>query len=99
MTNRRVNFESGKRHRPKPGRTNMTTQARADILNPDRRQLLSQAAMTAVAASMASLFPAHPVKAAASGAIRPFHVNVIEQDLIDLRPSLSATPRPDRETV
>jgi nitrous oxide reductase len=29
----------------------MTTQARADILNPDRRQLLGQAAMTAVAAA------------------------------------------------
>ena len=37
----------------------MTTQARTDILNPDRRQLLSQAAMTAVAASVSSLLPLH----------------------------------------
>jgi len=44
----------------------MTTQARADILNPDRRQLLSQAAMTAVAASVASLLPLRPAKAAPS---------------------------------
>ena len=77
----------------------MTTQARADILNPDRRQLLGQAAMTAVAASMASLFPTHPVKAAASGAIRPFHVNVPEADLLDLRRRLAATRWPDREIV
>ena len=77
----------------------MTTHARADILNPDRRQLLSQAAMGAVAASMASLFPAHPVKAAVSGAIRPFHVNVPEADLLDLRGRLAATRWPDREIV
>ena len=77
----------------------MTTHARADILNPDRRQLLSQAAMGAVAASMASLFPVHPVKAAVSGAIRPFHVNVPEADLLDLRGRLAATRWPDREIV
>ncbi|MHC2719151.1 hypothetical protein ACVMGE_001638 [Bradyrhizobium diazoefficiens] len=77
----------------------MTTQARADILNPDRRQLLGQAAMTAVAASVASLLPLRPAKAAASGAIRPFHVNVPEEDLLDLRRRLAATRWPDREIV
>ncbi|MGY4496246.1 hypothetical protein ACVWYH_000173 [Bradyrhizobium sp. GM24.11] len=77
----------------------MTTQARADILNPDRRQLLTQAAMGAVAASMASLFPLHSAKAAVSGAIRPFHVNVPEEDLLDLRRRLAATRWPDREIV
>ena len=63
----------------------MTTQARTDILNPDRRQLLSQAAMTAVAASVSSLLPLHSAKAGVSGAVRPFHVSVPEQDLLDLR--------------
>ncbi len=77
----------------------MTTQTQADMMNPDRRQLLGQAAMGAVAASMASLFPARPVKAAASGAIRPFHVNVPEEDLLDLRRRLATTRWPDREIV
>lgn len=77
----------------------MTTQARTDILNPDRRQLLSQAAMAAAAASISSLLPLHPAKAAASGAIRPFHVNVPEQDLLDLRRRLAVTRWPDREIV
>lgn len=77
----------------------MTTQARADDFNPDRRQLLSQAAMTAVAASVSSLLPLHSAKAAASGAIRPFKVNVPEEDLLDLRRRLAATRWPDREIV
>ncbi|MBR0906501.1 epoxide hydrolase family protein [Bradyrhizobium liaoningense] len=78
----------------------MTTQARADILNPDRRQLLGQAAMGAVAASVSSLLPLHPAKAAAaSGAIRPFQINVPEESLLDLRRRLTATRWPDREIV
>ena len=77
----------------------MTTRARADILNPDRRQLLSQAAMTAVAASVTSLLPLRPAKAAASGTIRPFRVSVPEEDLLDLRRRLAATRWPDREIV
>ncbi|MCG2625741.1 epoxide hydrolase 1 [Bradyrhizobium sp. WYCCWR 13023] len=77
----------------------MTTQTRVDIINPDRRQLLGQAAMMAVAAGTASLFPAGSVKAAASDAIRPFHVSVPEEDLLDLRRRLAATRWPDREIV
>ena len=77
----------------------MTTQTRADIMNPDRRQLLGQAVMMAVAAGTASLFPVRPAKAAVSGAIRPFHVNVPEEDLLDLRRRLAATRWPDREIV
>src|SRR5689334_12959900 len=77
----------------------MTTQARADILNPDRRQLLGQAAMAAVAAGVSSLLPLHPAKAATSEAIRPFRVNVPEEDLLDLRRRLAATRWPDREIV
>jgi hypothetical protein len=55
--------------------------------------------MTAVAASVASLLPLHSAKGAASGAIRPFHVNVPEEDLLDLRRRLAATRWPDREIV
>lgn len=77
----------------------MSTQARTDILNPDRRQLLSQAAMTVVAASVSSLLPLHSAKAGVSGAVRPFHVSVPEADLLDLRRRLAATRWPDREIV
>lgn len=77
----------------------MTTQVRTDILNPDRRQLLSQAAMGAVAASVSSLLPLQPARAATNGTIRPFHVNVPEADLLDLRRRLAASRWPDREIV
>lgn len=75
------------------------TQVRTDILNPDRRQLLSQAAMGAVAASVASLLPLDRAEAAPSGVIRPFRVNVPDEDLLDLRRRLAATRWPDREIV
>ena len=77
----------------------MTTRALVDIMNPDRRQLLNTAAMGALAVSVSSLLPLHPAHAAASGAIRPFRVNVPEEDLLDLRRRLAATRWPDREIV
>jgi pimeloyl-ACP methyl ester carboxylesterase len=77
----------------------MTMQADVDIMSPDRRQLLNTAAMGAVAASLSSLLPLHPAQATVSGAIRPFRVNVPEDDLLDLRRRLAATRWPDREIV
>jgi pimeloyl-ACP methyl ester carboxylesterase len=77
----------------------MTTKADVDFMNPDRRQLLGTAAMGAVAASVSSLFPLQPAHAATSDAIRPFRVNVPEEDLVDLRRRLAATRWPDREIV
>jgi pimeloyl-ACP methyl ester carboxylesterase len=77
----------------------MTTQVKVDLTNPDRRQLLSNAAMVAVAASVSSLPPLHPAKAAVSGTIRPFNVNIDEKDLADLRRRLEATRWPDKEIV
>ncbi|CCD91010.1 conserved hypothetical protein [Bradyrhizobium sp. ORS 375] len=77
----------------------MSTQMRADVLNPDRRQLLGHAAMGAIAAGMASLPPFDQARAAASHAIRPFRVDVSEEDLLDLRRRLAATRWPDREIV
>jgi pimeloyl-ACP methyl ester carboxylesterase len=55
--------------------------------------------MGIAAASAASLFPAYPARAAASGAIRPFRIDVPEEALLDLRRRLAATRWPDRETV
>jgi pimeloyl-ACP methyl ester carboxylesterase len=77
----------------------MTTQVKVDLTNPDRRQLLSNAAMVAVAASVSSLPPLHPAQAAVSGTIRPFNVNIDEKDLADLRRRLEATRWPDKEIV
>src|SRR6476620_5346922 len=76
----------------------------AERLNPepvnrDRRKLLTTAAMAIAAAGAASLFPARPAPAATSDAIRPFRVNVPEQDLADLRRRVLATRWPDPETV
>jgi len=61
----------------------------------DRRQFLNAAAVaTAVAAG---LRPAHAV--AKDGAIRPFHVEFSEKELVELRKRVQATRWPDRETV
>src|SRR5208283_5830052 len=68
-------------------------------VNQDRRQLLNTAAMGIAAAGAASLFPRSSASAAAADAIRPFRINVPEQDLVDLRHRLAATRWPDKETV
>src|SRR6202042_987864 len=65
----------------------------------DRRQFLSTAAMGIVSASAASLLSMHPAPAAESDAIRPFRVNIPNDQLVDLRKRILATRWPDRETV
>ena len=72
---------------------------RSEVINENRRQLLSAAAMGIAAAGAASLIPWSPASAAASDAIRPFRIDVPEQDLVDLRRRLAATRWPDKETV
>jgi pimeloyl-ACP methyl ester carboxylesterase len=59
-----------------------------------RRELLSATA----AAGAVSLWPA-AAPAGANDAIRPFRVDVPEQDLVELRRRLTATRWPDKETV
>ena len=67
------------------------------VVSPTRRVVLA----TAAAAGVVSLFHIQSATAAAEGdsAIRPFHVNVPEADLVDLRRRIAATRWPDRETV
>jgi pimeloyl-ACP methyl ester carboxylesterase len=65
----------------------------------DRRQFLSTAAMGIVSASAASVFSSHPAPAAESGAIRPFHIDIPREGLVNLRERLMTTRWPDRETV
>ena len=77
----------------------MQTRLGSEVINADRRQLLSTAAIGIAAAGAASLFPAYPVTAATSDTIRPFRINVPEEDLVDLRRRIAATRWPEKETV
>jgi hypothetical protein len=88
----------------------MTTRIRAPVataadqpspesVNQDRRKLMAAGAAGIAAAAAANLFPAFPAPAATSDAIRPFRVDVPEEDLAELRRRVLATRWPDRETV
>jgi Epoxide hydrolase N terminus len=77
----------------------MPTRVESEIINQDRRQLLTTAAMGVAAAGSASLSPAAAVSAATGEAIRPFRINIPEKDLVDLRHRLAATRWPEKETV
>jgi pimeloyl-ACP methyl ester carboxylesterase len=77
----------------------MRARSGSEVINQDRRQLLSTAAMGIAAAGAASLFPAYPAPAATSDEIRPFRVDVPDEQLVDLRRRIVATRWPDRETV
>jgi pimeloyl-ACP methyl ester carboxylesterase len=67
--------------------------------SPNRRQLLSTAAIGIVAISTAGLFPVSAAETPANEAIRPFRVNIPEADLVDLKQRLTATRWPEKETV
>jgi pimeloyl-ACP methyl ester carboxylesterase len=66
--------------------------------NQDRRQFLT-AAMAVAAAGAAGFSSGALADPTSSEAIRPFRVNVAEDDLVDLRRRIAATRWPDRETV
>ena len=73
------------------GRTFMSV----TLSSPTRRRLLA----TSAAAGALSLLPAHLAAAVDSNAISPFHINIPEADLVDLRRRVKATRWPDKETV
>ena len=77
----------------------MNTHRTTEVINQDRRRLLSTAAMGLAVASTASLFPSQLTAAYASDAIRPFRINVPEEQLVDLRRRIGAVRWPDQETV
>lgn len=77
----------------------MNTTSDVNIANPDRRQLLSTAAIGTVAVSMSTLLSPPAAQAASGEAIRPFKIHVPEESLLDLRRRLAATRWPDREIV
>ena len=64
-----------------------------------RRRLLRTAAIGMVVAGAAGMVPLQLAADTAGDAIRPFRINVPEQDLGDLRRRIAATRWPDHETV
>jgi pimeloyl-ACP methyl ester carboxylesterase len=77
----------------------MKAQSSVDLINPDRRQLLSTAAMGVAVAGVASLLSVHPAAGGPSNAIRPFRINIPDEELVDLRRRLATTRWPDKEIV
>ena len=77
----------------------MNTSKATEAIDQDRRRLLGTATMGIAVASAASLFPSQMAAAAVGDAIRPFRVDIPEEQLVDLRRRIAATRWPDRETV
>jgi pimeloyl-ACP methyl ester carboxylesterase len=77
----------------------MSTQPVSEVIDQDRRQLLSNAAMGIAAASASTFIPAFPSKAGTEAEIRPFRAHFPDAALIDLRRRVSATKWPSREIV
>jgi hypothetical protein len=65
----------------------------------DRRQFLGTAAIGIVTAGAVGLLPTQPASAAKDDAIRPFRVNIPNDELVGLRKRVLGTRWPDRETV
>ena len=64
-----------------------------------RDVLIGAASVGAVALVSTGLLPVHAAAAAVDQAVRPFHINVTEEALIDLRRRIAETRWPDKETV
>ncbi len=77
----------------------MNTCKTTGAIDQDRRRLLGMATMGIAVASAANLLPSQLAAAAPDDAIRPFSVNVPDEQLVDLRRRIAATRWPDRETV
>jgi pimeloyl-ACP methyl ester carboxylesterase len=81
------------------GRNIVNTHSTTQVINLDRRRLLSTAATGLAIAGAASLLPWQLTAAHASDAVRPFRINVPEEELVDLRRRINAARWPDQETV
>ena len=77
----------------------MHTSRNFDVVDQDRRRLLSTAAMGIAVTAAAGLLPAGLASASDNAAIRPFRVNVPESKLVDLRRRITAAQWPEQETV
>jgi epoxide hydrolase-like protein len=83
----------------KQGDLSMNTIKTYEDINHGRRRLLNTAAMGIAVAGAARLLPSQMAAAATADAIRPFRVNVADEQLVDLRRRIAATRWPDKETV
>src|SRR5271155_5210738 len=79
--------------------TRIDTSRTNQTIDQDRRRLLGAATMGIAVAGAASLLSSQLAAAAPGDDIRPFHVNVPEADLSELRRRINATRWPERETV
>jgi pimeloyl-ACP methyl ester carboxylesterase len=77
----------------------MDTNRLTECVDQDRRRILITAKTGIAAIGIASLLPSRLVAAASSDAIRPFRVDIPEEQLVELRRRVLATRWPDRETV
>jgi pimeloyl-ACP methyl ester carboxylesterase len=77
----------------------MRTTPTAEAVDRDRRQLLGATAIGLAVASTANLFSTPAVIATEAEAIRPFHISVPEETLVDLRRRIVAARWPEKETV
>jgi pimeloyl-ACP methyl ester carboxylesterase len=73
--------------------------ATTEAIDHDRRRLLGAAATGIAVAGVASLLPANLAAATEGDAIRPFRINIPEEQLVDLKRRVSATRWPDKEAV
>ena len=77
----------------------MNTIMTSEEINHDRRRLLGTATMGIAVTGAASMFPSQLAAAPAGDAIRPFRVDVPDEQLVDLRRRIAATRWPEQETV
>src|SRR5580700_1567035 len=70
----------------------------SEAIDQNRRKFLGTAGAGILAAAGAASLPS-AASATTADAIRPFRIDVPEEDLVDLRRRLAATRWPDKETV
>jgi Epoxide hydrolase N terminus len=71
----------------------------SSAIDHDRRRLLRIVATGIAVASTANLLPRRLAAAPEADVIRPFKINIPEDQLVDLRRRIAATRWPDQETV
>ena len=69
----------------------MDTIKTSEEINHDRRRFVKTAAAGIAAAGALSLLPEHTAAATDDDAIRPFHIDVPEAELTELRRRINAT--------
>src|ERR1700751_2964745 len=77
----------------------MATIKSSEEVDHDRRRFVGVVATSIAAAGTTGWFSANMPVAAQGDAVRPFRVNITEDELAECRRRIAATRWPDRETV